>query len=204
MPWHVLFRVDVVIWQAHQDPHVLGHSMLKAGTPAFGLVPIALNNDHHFWGVTVAAEEKRPTSDKLTEIEDWVRLPRPCSDGNRSWDIEADEDEDMTVPMVLDMAPDFMSSAEADSELQLCSGLVKWNPWATPTEELNNTLAAIRSPTTVRRCWLRERVVDDMIWEAANADNLPPQLQYYAASRYRLQKGHSALVQHVETAASRL
>ena len=35
-----VFRVDVAIWQAHQEPHVLGHSMLKAGAPTFGLVPI--------------------------------------------------------------------------------------------------------------------------------------------------------------------
>ena len=145
----------------------------------------------------MADVEKRSTSDELIEIEDWVRLPRPCSDGKRSCDSEADDDDHMTLPVVLDMAPEVMSSAEADAELQLCSSLATWDPWAAPTEELNKSLAAIRSPTTVRRCWLRERVVDDMIWEAANADNLPTGLQYNAASRYRLQKGHITRVQHV-------
>ena len=64
--------------------------------------------------------------------------------------------------------------------------------------------AMVAGGSTLMTAPAREPVVDDMIWEAANADNLPPQLQHDAASRHRLQKGHSALVQHVETAASRL
>ena len=80
-------------------------------SPAFGLLSLALNNDHHFWGVVVADVEKRPTSDKLIEIEDWVSLPRALSDGNRSCDSEADDDDHMTLPSVLDMSPDVMSSA---------------------------------------------------------------------------------------------
>jgi len=184
-----VFRVDVAIWQAHQEPHVLGQSMLSQ-SPAFGLLPLALNNDHHFWGVVVAGVEKRPTSDKLIEIEDWVRLPRACSDGNRSCDSEADDDDHMTLPVILDMSPDVMSSAEVDAELQLCRCLVSWAPWDAPTELVNSSLAAIRSPTTVRHCMVREQVIGDMIWEAANADKLPPRFQYNAASRYRLQKVH--------------
>ena len=137
----------------------------------------------------MAAVEKRPTSDKLIEIEDWVSLPRAHSDGNRLCDSEADDDDHMILPSVLDMSPDVMSSAEVDAELQLCSCLVSWVPWAAPTELVNSSLAAIRSPTTVRHCMLREQVVGDMIWEAANADKLPPRLQYNAASRYLLQKG---------------
>jgi len=107
-----VFCVDVAIWQAHQEPHVLGHSMLEAGDPAFGLVPIALTNDHNFWGVVVADVAKRPTSDKLIEIEDWVRSPRVTAKlpANRSCDSEADDDDDMTMPVVLDMSPDVSPS----------------------------------------------------------------------------------------------
>ena len=193
-----VFRVDVAIWQAHQEPHVLGHSMcahtLLSQGPAFGLLPLALNNDHHFWGVVVADVDKRPASDKLTEIEDWVALPRACSDAN---DSEVDDDDHMTLPMILDMSPDVMSPEEVDAELQLCSCLASWVPWAAPTELVNNSLAAIQKRTTVRQCVLRGQVVEDLVWEAANADKLPPRLQYNAASRYRLKKARLSAVSHM-------
>ena len=102
----------------------------------------------------------------------------------------------MTLPKILDMSPDVMSSAEVDAELQLCSCLVSWVRWDAPTELVNSNLAAIRSPTTVRHCMLREQVVGDMIWEAANADTLPPRLQYNAASRYPRKKAHLAPARH--------
>ena len=63
----------------------------------YGLVPLALNNDHHFWGVASTGVEKGPISDKLIEIEVWVRLPQACSDRNRSCDNEDDDDDDITV-----------------------------------------------------------------------------------------------------------
>ena len=53
------FHVDVAIWQAHADPMLVGYSMLSQGESA-GLVPIALNNDHHFWGVGVVDVDFRP------------------------------------------------------------------------------------------------------------------------------------------------
>ena len=86
-----VFRVDVAIWQAHQEPHVLGYSMTSPEDLPYGLVPIALNNDHHFWGVVVADVADRPTSDNVIELEDWVRLPQACSDDNRPCDDEDDD-----------------------------------------------------------------------------------------------------------------
>ena len=68
-----VFCVDVAIWQEHSDPMLIGHSTLSQtdGSPARGLVPIALKNDHHFWRVTGADVEKIPSvADKLVQIED--------------------------------------------------------------------------------------------------------------------------------------
>ena len=45
-------------------------------------MPLALNNDHHFWGVVMAPVERRSTAIILNEIEDWVRLPKACADGD--------------------------------------------------------------------------------------------------------------------------
>ena len=39
-----VFRVDVAIWQAHQEPHVLGHFM-SSQSPAFA----AVNDRHLSW-----------------------------------------------------------------------------------------------------------------------------------------------------------
>ena len=194
-----VFRVDVAIWQAHQEPYMLGHSMSSPEDPPFGLVPIALKNDHHFWGVNVADFDHGPTKRKhseIEEIEDWVRVPRARSDSYRPSDDEDEDDDNKSLPVVLDMTPDAMSSEEVDAELQFCGCLSSWVPWDVPDERVVSSLAAIRAPTTVRRCMLREQVVGDMIWEGANAE-MPERLKYNAASRYRLQKDRLCPYKHV-------
>ena len=95
----------------------------------------------------------------------------------------------MPIPTVLDMTPPVMGSDDVDAELQLCTCLASWSPWDVPTEEVANSLRAIRSPSTARRCMLREQVIGDLIWEASNADNMPTRLKYNAAARYRLRTG---------------
>ena len=42
-----VFQVDVGIWQEHLEPLLVGQS-LAFGRKAFGLMPMALKNDHHF------------------------------------------------------------------------------------------------------------------------------------------------------------
>ena len=183
------FKVDVGIWQSQSDPMLICHSLLSNG-PSAGLLPIALQNDHHFWGVVEADVDTVPTADKPTEIEDWMRLPLVCTDENRSHDIDSDDDDGFAlVPAALDIAPVVMTAEEVDAELNLCNCLATWSPWDIPTADVSNSLVNIRSPTTARRCLVREQVVADLIWEASNADSLPNRMKYNAASRYRLQTG---------------
>ena len=139
-------------------------------TPAAGLAPIALQNDYHFWGVVAADVDNKLQLDKPTAIEQWVALPVNCTDLVRSCDNDSDDDYSMTVPASLDMAPVAMSTEEVDAELQLCTCLTTWSPWGAPTDDLNASLAAVRSPSTARRCILRDQVVGHIIWEAANVD----------------------------------
>ena len=158
-------RVDVAIWQAHKEPCLLGHSLLKKSSAALGLVAIALNNDHHFWGVV-----ERPISHQVIEIEDRAGLLRDSSDRNGSCDNEDDDDEAMTVPMVLDMAPDVMSVPEVHAELQLFACLSSWAPWEAPNDLVIDRQADIKRQATARHCMLRQPVVTDLIWETATAD----------------------------------
>ena len=190
-----VFRVDVAIWQAHADPMLVGHSLLSQG-PAAGLLPIALHNDHHFWGVVVMEADKRAQVDKLTAADDWVALPRACPEASRARDNDSDDDYHTTIPMALDMTPAAMNPEEVDAELHLCGCLATWSPWDAPTQQVISSLGAIRTPTTARRCMLREQVVGDLIWEASNADALPTRMKYNAAARYRLQKGRLSPMSH--------
>ena len=175
---------------------VVGHAMLSQG-PAVGLLPIALHNDHHFWGVAVIEADKIAHLDKLIGAEDWISFPGSRGDVNRSCDNDSDDDYYTPIPTALDMTPAAMSTEEVDAELQLCGCLASWSPWDTPTEEVNNSLATIRMPTTARRCMLREQVIGDLIWEASNSDTIPVRLQYNAAARYRLKKGRLSPMSHV-------
>ena len=191
-----VFRVDIAIWQDPSEPTMVGYSMLSQGT-SFGLVTIALKNDLHFWGVVVADTSNIKKSDRLIEIEDWVALPRAITERSNVTDADDDADNEMSVAASLDIAPARLNTEEVDSELQLCKCLATWVPWSAPTDDVNMSLAAIRSPTTARRCMVREQVVADMIWEAAHADVLPTRMRYHAASRYRLQTGRVSPSRHV-------
>ena len=130
------FHVDVAIWQARADPMLVGHSLLSRD-PASALVPVALTNDHHFWGVVVMEADKRAPVDKLTAADDWVALPRPCPEASRDSD---DDDRTTTIPMALDMTPAAMNPEEVDAELHLCDCLATWSPWDVPTQQVISSL----------------------------------------------------------------
>ena len=57
------FKVDVGIWQSQSDPMLIRHSLLSNGEPA-GLLPIALQNDHHFWAPKFAPEGPDMTQER--------------------------------------------------------------------------------------------------------------------------------------------
>ena len=185
------FGVDVAIWQAQVDPMLVGYGMLSKG-PSRGLLVIAVNNDHHFWGVVAAKADAILAVGKSDRLEPWMRLPRAAADSNGSSDTNAnadDGDDNLINPLVFDLAPPVISADDVDAELHLCGCLATWVPWDMPTAEINNSLAAMRSPTTAHRCLLREQVVADMVWESENADSMPVRLRCNAASRYRIQRG---------------
>ena len=128
-----------------------------------------------------------------------MRVPRARTERSADNDDDGAADTELSVAASLDMAPAQLKAEDVDAELQLCSSLATWVPWSVPTDAVTNSLAAIRSPATARRCMVRTQVVSDMIWEAATADELPTRLRYHAASRYRLRLGRVSRTSHRES-----
>ena len=186
-----VFDVDVSIWQAQQEPALVGASLHEDGSRC--LLAIALVNDYHFWGVIKSNEEALVATDN----GDWlnpallsgVSADRHRKAGHGDDDGEGPEQGVFEMPM-LGSSQQCMSEAEITAELALCQCLREWNPWSEPSETL---VAAVRDLSSVSRnmsdgksCVLRSQVVADLAWEEVHATTLPERMKYHAAARYRL------------------
>ena len=72
-------------------------------------------------------------------------------------------------------------------ELSLCLALREWDPFAVPQQELLDAMAAINdSPADAMTCVVRQKAVEDLLYESANFDAIPERMRYHGASRWRL------------------
>ena len=85
-----------------------------------------------------------------------------------------------------------MSDADLEKEFKLCELMMTWDPWETPSADICQAIdsappAGPRKATS-EKCLLRSQVIEQLHYEHAMSDKLPPMLQYHAAARYRLKR----------------
>ena len=192
----VHYGVDVCVWQDGQDPALIGTSMVPnraASKAAIPLVPIAVEADRHFWGVipldvSIVLAHPPDTSDQLVPFTDESSGPKRKK--TRTDDAEECTDENEYSDFLFEFSRRAMPTEELESELALCKVLQEWCPWSQPTHELTTSLQALSSVKlsrdTAQRCMLRQQVVDDLLYEAANFDQLPESMKYHGGARFRL------------------
>lgn len=90
-----------------------------------------------------------------------------------------------------------LKQKEVDLELDLCTHLVKWDPWSAPDEGLTSAMNALAAEgvschSASSRCRLRTSVVERLACEPVEMERMPPRMQYHADARWRLQRGWTA------------
>ena len=176
--------VDVVVYQQHQDPSMMGPSLMDK-TP-LSRVGIAMINDVHFWGlrhshVDVPLEPPQPQI-----VHRPIAADREESDDDSTNDLRAwyQETQESARPQ--------MADTEVEEELRLCKCLQLWNPFARPSQELIIAMQELRRVDCQSRlglrCLLRQAVVEQLQYEQDHLSTLPKRMLHNSAARYRLRR----------------
>ncbi len=196
------FGVDVCIFQPDQEPTLLGTSLHNGGPDGPLLVPVALANDLHFWGVL---EEKVEDELEFIDKGDPWPLQAPAKRKREPGSCSDDEGEDPKAFMdhpwqgENDQA---LSPEQVEKELALCHALGRWDPWESPTDELLHAMqVASRSPESRQGCtpqpsatvWdrvgaalARSKAIEALAYEEAHFDVMPEALKYQRSAKLRL------------------
>ena len=199
----VLFKVDVVIFQYGSDISFVGATLQfqataeghrqanKFSTPrtsALPLIPVALHNDRHYWGLTPSCNSADvcgtrgadADADADADAHSDAHAGATCQPSDMSY-------EDVCESYVEVQAISPQPQEAVQRELSLCLALCKWDPFAEPQQELLDSMAAIiDSPADATTCAVRQKAVDDLLYESANYDAIPERMRYHGASRWRL------------------
>ena len=185
------YGVTVLVFQDACDPCILGPQLHEDFDQECDVVvPMALVNDYHFW----AAIPMR--------LPDMGCTPAACDKGElvpfRGVDDRAGEyspadmnDEDQQEHHASWTAtPGLRSAAEVDKELQFCSVLSRWCPWAEPSVETVQAVQAMAQDThdsdVSAKCLARRRALQALAYEEACGDSLPEIMRYQKGARRHL------------------
>ena len=186
--------VNVLIFQIGQDPAIVGMDV-KDDTSEDGhstmMVPIALVNDCHFWGVTDSIDAPICAVDKgeLPVFASGSGLcPGPIADGRPETSDDDDANFEPTFP-ASKPNPELLNA-----ELELCKVLGAWCPWDSPGTHLLQAIAHVqrlRDASTDRvdmnaMCMRRAEAITELAYEQEHLKCLPPTLQYQKLARLRL------------------
>ena len=174
------------------------------------MVPVALVNDYHFWGVVpcvfilepepvdkgelapfmIGDGFSRPGKRQRTEASQpgLVRTRQPK---------EAEEKEDGTHPGALyqnigTQQNPVVSPERVEVELQLCVALAKWCPWTAPSIETVQAMQAVSGNIDTRGidsgslCLARQRAIQALAYEEVHGPALPEALRYHRGAKRRL------------------
>jgi hypothetical protein len=127
-------EVDVIIFQPVGEPAFIGASLM--GNEARLMVPVALENDRHFWALVPG---ERPVLAPFVDKGDPLArcLQSMCSSGQ----VPSKGDEDEADPMPPKIQT--LGDNEVEAEMSLCQVLVRWDPFASPSPELLSALRAL-------------------------------------------------------------
>ena len=201
---HALGRAhgaNVLIFQSHADEALVGEDLMEdpgEERDAPIMVPIALVNDHHFWGAMECVDEVAISPVDKGECAAFrSRVSQglcPDSGGPNARD-EADGYEDGEKPDVA--FPPASAPPSADhiaAELELCVALSKWEPWGAPSAQL---LQAMEQVQRVRgnvagtmdmgsTCVRRAEAITELMYEEAHKEHIPKSFHYQRLAQMRL------------------
>lgn len=194
------YNVDVCVFQPNMDPALVGSSLNDGNCIVTHIVPVALVNDLHFWGVLELDETIQPV-EKGDVLPQYVQgnTCRSAKRARTSVHLSGDDADDGDHPLqhLHEPADSEQSLHEPtcqdkiDAELTLCHTLARWDPWAAVTEELvqavQRVAANMGSDDKTLAIVARTHAIQAIAYEEAHAQTMPDALKYQRAVRYCLQ-----------------
>jgi hypothetical protein len=171
----MVYNLDVMIFQhGMDDPSFVGVSMAAAAGSSAGaaiVLPVALLNDHHWWGLDRLAATEQPSDVPQRDYGEWVCVhpgKRKIEESAPAGNDECDDDMDFKEE---DCCSDRMQAEEVEAELALVKALLQWSPWDQPSESLVRALQGLAAVSTKAssgaRIRLRAKCVEDLMYEEA-------------------------------------
>ena len=199
---HALGRahgVNVLIFQAHTDEALVGEDMMEdpgneSDRPI--MVPIAVVNDHHFWGVVECEAEVAISPVDKGEFAAFRSQAGkglcPDSSGRPARDEDSGLEDGEAPDWTFATAPP--EAAHTEAELALCVALANWEPWSTPSAcilEAMGLLERVRgnAPATLdmsTRCVRRAEAIVELAYEDAHFKDMPESYRYRRLAQMRL------------------
>ena len=206
------YGVNVLIFQPHMEPAMVGISLTESvqeDSKAPTMVPVALLNDIHFWGVMDCTPP--PHIDPVDKGE--IPVFRACMGlypstgtkdaGQQAQQEGAEGDEDGEEPDGVFPGtdrpsadrPSDASPETLDAEISLCQALALWDPWSVPSAEVLHAMHSVQrhrdTPGAVpsdmgRMCVQRAEAITALAYEEAYSHTLPDSLRYQRLVRIRL------------------
>lgn len=200
------YGADVYVFQDGMDISLLGPTLsLSEGRGKNGkaiAVPVALANNHHYWGVKQEVTTPAGPVDKgdfalcLLPLSGQGVGPQP----SRKHCPDEDEDDGLDPTASYQQEP--LSGDPRDNprrahavqvELELCQALANWCPWSEPSAELLSAMrvaakCGLRADGTDvgNACLARASAIQQLAYEEVHGSLLPEALKYQRAAHYWL------------------
>ena len=191
----VLFKVDVIIFQQGSDISFVGMSLRGLSSSAsVPLVPVALHNDRHYWGLTSSYAPADVCGNSDADASADVRGNSDADAHANAPDQSKDSAYDDFCASHVEVVVHSLPSEDVQRELNLCLALRVWDPFAVPQQELLDCMTAIKGPLAdATTCTVRQQAMEDLLYESVNFDNIPERLRYHGACRWRLSSRRQAV-----------
>ena len=190
------YGADICVFQPSMDPALVGQSLMDETANTEVMVPIALVNDCHFWGVCECLDLPIEPIDKgdclAAHMQDVASQPikRPRT----SVHLSCDPDEDGEDPLQHLHEPETPNNPDVEqrvaTELTLCHALARWDPWAAVTEELVQAIGQVAANSCGEDKTLamiaRSHAIQAIAYEEAHSASMPEALKYQRAVCYCL------------------
>ena len=188
----IIFKVDVMLFQHGSDVAFVGESLGQhEPSRSVPMIPIALVNDRHYWGVLTSHRIADSfVGDAAAHHAERV-VPETSHTDAAGADADADADVDddaQCEPWVAAIVPAMVPDEEVRRELDLCIAICDWNPFNEPHADLLKCIASMNASAVDQpaQCAVRQQAIEDILHEQAHFDELPTRLKYHGACRWRL------------------
>ena len=166
------------------------------------VIPLALVNDYHYWGVLSSKEPDIEPVDKGEVFVLGTVVSSPQKRRSIAQEEKGDDQDPRAMFYNMEDPDEDLPEGELAMELALCQCLRTWIPWATPSKDMLEAMQNLADAKAIScakarvgvvdRAFTRAEAIAALEYEDAHFQLLPEMLKYQHGARRALQtpKGH--------------